>query len=878
MKWFYNMKIGTKLVSTFVLVAIIAGIVGVYGIVNMQKIQTSDLELYEKMTVPMSYLQIIAERFQRVRVESRDAVIYNDSEGIEESIKLIESYRNDISENSELLEKTILSEEYRKAYNKFLETRLDYGKEIDGFYKLVRENKDEEAFNLINGEMKVVADAEREAIDNLVELKVKHAKAKSDKNHKTADSAVSILITLVILAMILALTLGIFISKIISNPVKKTLNMIDEMKKGHLNTRLNSETLDEIGQMASAMDSFADDLQNNIINAMQKLSEGDINIDIKAKDDKDEISPAIQKIVNSLSTFIKEMDNMAKQHEIGDIDINVDEKNFQGAYKEMAQGINNMVNDHISVNKKAMTCISEFSNGNFEAKLEKFPGKKAFINENIEKLRYNIKEFIKDMNHMSEQHDLGDIDINVDENKFQGAYKEMAKGVNNMVNGHISVKKKAMACIGEFGNGNFEAEIEKFPGKKVFINDTIEALRNNLKDISSEIKTLISASEEGRLSERGNTSKFKGDWSLIVKGLNGLLDNIIKPVKEASDVLKEMSQGSLQVLVNGDYKGDHAEIKNALNFTIDKFNEIMENINDSAEQVLIGSNQLSQSSQVLSQGSTEQASSIEEITASMEEIASQTDTNNTNAAEANTIATSSKNDAISGNKKMQEMLSSMSKINESSGNISKIIKVIDEIAFQTNILALNAAVEAARAGQHGKGFAVVAEEVRNLAARSAKAAKETTSLIEGSIEKVTLGTKIANDTAQALDQIVTGVTKVATIVSNISIASNEQASGISQVNKAIMQVSQVVQTNSATAEESASSSEELSSQAEMLKNIVSTFKLRKTFESNNNRHIIEKQIKQSLEKATASKVNSSPEKIMEIASKINLSNEDFGKY
>ena len=296
-------------------------------------------------------------------------------------------------------------------------------------------------------------------------------------------------------------------------------------------------------------------------------------------------------------------------------------------------------------------------------------------------------------------------------------------------------------------------------------------------------------------------------------------------IAEVSNVLSQVSSGDLNINISSDYKGDFAELKSSINKIIKSFNGILSEINISAMQVASGTKQVSQGSQEISSGATEQASSIEELTASVTQIAEQTKQNAANASKANQLASEAKDGALHGNEQMKSMQKAMLDINESSANISKIIKVIDDIAFQTNILALNAAVEAARAGVHGKGFAVVAEEVRNLAARSANAAKETTMLIEGSATKAEAGTKLANDTAAALEEIVGSVEKAVQLVGEIALASNDQATAIAQVNKGIEQMSQVVQTNSATSEEAAAAAEELFSQAEMLKGMVSRFKI-----------------------------------------------------
>jgi len=288
----------------------------------------------------------------------------------------------------------------------------------------------------------------------------------------------------------------------------------------------------------------------------------------------------------------------------------------------------------------------------------------------------------------------------------------------------------------------------------------------------------------------------------------------------------------LEAIANGDLTADIQMLSDAdtmgksMKQMVDNLNNMFAEINTATAQVSTGSKQVADGAQALAQGSTEQAASIEELSSSIAEIAAQTRINATTADKTSKLSGTIKENAEKGSNQMDEMITAVSEINEASKNISKIIKTIDDIAFQTNILALNAAVEAARAGQHGKGFAVVAEEVRSLAAKSAEAAKNTGDMIQNSMEKAELGSRIAGETAASLSDIVAGINESSQLVAEIAKSSEEQSQGISQINTGIDQVAQVVQQNSATAEESAAASEEMSSQSDMLQQLIAQFRLR----------------------------------------------------
>lgn len=327
------------------------------------------------------------------------------------------------------------------------------------------------------------------------------------------------------------------------------------------------------------------------------------------------------------------------------------------------------------------------------------------------------------------------------------------------------------------------------------------------------------------LRQRANVANFKGDYQGLLTGVNATLDAITQPINEATSVINVMAEGDFRKKVEGNYKGDHALLQHSLNGTLTEINQVLGQVLTTVEQVREGSEQVALSSQELSHGATQQAAALEQISSSMHEMSSQTKTNAENASQANSLAMQSRQSAEQGHHQMQELIHAMNDINSSSANIAKIIKVIDEIAFQTNLLALNAAVEAARAGRHGKGFAVVAEEVRALAARSAKAARETAELIENAVQKAERGTNTANQTRKALDDIMNFSTKVQDIVAEIASASQEQAQGISQVTMGLTQIDKVTQQNTASAEESASAGEELSGRSLQLYQLVNRFRL-----------------------------------------------------
>jgi methyl-accepting chemotaxis protein len=357
------------------------------------------------------------------------------------------------------------------------------------------------------------------------------------------------------------------------------------------------------------------------------------------------------------------------------------------------------------------------------------------------------------------------------------------------------------------------------------IGPAIKDMVENLSKLVNEMNVLTTSAMEGKLDVRGNEQKFKGVYQDIVHGVNKTLDALMGPIKESSDVLIKVANKNMSARVTGDYKGDHARIKEFLNLAVENLDKALLQVAIGAQQVTQASLQVSTGGQSLSQGASEQASALEEISSNLQEISSMTKQNAIYASEAKSVAEAARTSADKGIESMNRMSSAISKIKTSSDATARIVKTIDEIAFQTNLLALNAAVEAARAGDAGKGFAVVAEEVRNLAMRSAEAARITANLIEEAVKNSENGVNINAEVLKKFREISEKANEVSHVVAEIAVASEQQNQGISQVNKAVEQLNGLTQKAVANAEESASSAEEMSSQSKEMLSMVASFKL-----------------------------------------------------
>lgn len=600
--------------------------------------------------------------------------------------------------------------------------------------------------------------------------------------------------------------------------------------------------------------------QSKIIEIVGEYGKGNFGVEMQRLPGKKmHINVSLDRLKQNMILLNKEISFLINSMIEGKLSTRGNEKKFEYIfYSSIINGINRMLDTIIEPLNLSAKYIENISNGVIPEKINRdYKGDFESIKNNINSMIRTLDSFVVEMNLMYDYQEKGQIHHLIPSDRFSGVYKKIADSVNVQVQTLLNEQRKIVETIGEYSKGNFGVDIQRLPGEKVYINENLDRLKDNMANLNDELTYLINSAINGELSKRGDAKKFEYQfYSSLVIGINKMLDEITEPIKEATVVLQEVSSGNLESHIVKKYKGDHALIANALNKTnkiilekiketdvvltaiadgnllvetkteyIGDFNQIksslyrtrnalqriISEINQTGTQVAYSAEQIVGASIEISQGASQQAASVDQISASIQEILNGVKQNNSNASSTERIATSTADKSIKGMKAINQTLEAMR-------GIVKRIAIIEEITTQTNLLSVNASIESAKAGEHGIGFSVVAIEIKKLAQNSKKAAEEIREIASNSL-------LIAENAVRLFETIVPDVQHTADLVLEISIASKQQTSSLNQISVAVQQLNEITHQNAAASEELSSTGELLKKQSNDLKTTVSYFKI-----------------------------------------------------
>jgi len=858
-----NLKIRTKLIMGFVLMAIISAIVGYVGISQMKTIAESDKDLYEVVAIPLGDLCYVTEKFQASRALYRDVVISDDMAEINKIINKRKQYSEEIGKYLSVYEKSIRTDAGKEIFAKVTSARSKFVGDVETLEDMALKNEDSLAYIYIkSGDLAESVKLYDEAIAGLITNKIERGKFLSDSNSATADSSTTVMIIIIIFSIIIGLVLGFGISGNIQNIINSIVKQVKELAEaavgGRLATRAKPEEVnEEFREIALGVNKTLDAVINPLnvaANYVDRISKGDIPAKITDtyNGDFNTIKNNLNQCIDAVNQMVADAGMLAKAAVDGKLATRADATKHWGDFRKIVEGVNNTLDAVINPLNVAANYVDRISKGDIPDKItDSYNGDFNLIKNNLNQCINAVNLMVTDAAMLTNAALDGKLATRADATKHQGDFKRVVEGVNNTLNYVINPLNLAANYVEKISKGEIPAKITDA------YNGDFNTIKNNLNQCIDAINSLVGdaamltkAAVDGKLATRADATKHWGDFRKIVEGVNNTLDAVINPLNVAAKYVERISVGDMPQLITDTYNGDFNTIKNNLNVLITATNQIIEKakqvskgdldiqlqkrsdkdelmqalsemvkaiayvvaeVKSAADNVATSSQEMSSTTQSMSQGANEQASAAEEVSSSMEQMVANINQNADNAQQTDKIALKASADIAEGAKAVEQTVSSMK-------NIAQKIGIVSEIADKIDLLAINAAIEAARAGEHGKGFAVVAAEVRKLAERSMIAAKEINDVSSNSVA-------IAERSGKLLSEIVPDIQKTARLVQEISASSIEMNSGAGQVNNAIQQLNQVTQQNAASSEELSSSSEELAAQAEQLKDVIGFFKL-----------------------------------------------------
>jgi len=861
---FKNLKLGVRLAIGFGVVMLLMTIIGVIGVMRVAALDESiDTVVQDQFPKTVEANNMI-DGINIIARAMRNALMVDDPAEVRKQVERINEARKRIAENLEKLEKTILSDAGKERLKVMLDTRAVYVVSQDTLLKLFDEGKMAEAKSFMLVQIRPQQQAYIDAVTKLIDFQSELMLKTGNEAAELAISTRNLILALLVVALLLAVAAAWLLTSSITGPTRKLVDASDKLAAGDLSFKLDIDSKDEIGILARSVIAIQSSVQAMAADAVmladaavqgklairadaskhkgdyQKIIAGvnntldavigplNVTADYVDKISKGVIPPIITDNYNgdfnlikgNLNNVVKMMSDLLAQTDIvikgaadGQLDKRANAEMFVGGWNQLVKGVNEAITNIVDPLNVTADYVDKVAKGVIPPTITtEYKGQYNLI-------KINLNNMVKMMSDLLAQTDIiikgaadGELDKRANAEMFVGGWNQLVKGVNAAITNIVNPLNVTAGYVDRISKGDIPPKItDPYSGDYNIIKNNLNACIDAVNALVSDANMLAAAAVAGKLETRADASKHQGDFRKIVAGVNDTLDNVVGPINEVRRVMDAMSGGDMTLSITHAYQGDFDALKNAINSTVSKLSETITMVNTSAESLNNAAGQVSSTAQTLSQGASEQAASVEETSASIEQMSASIAQNTENSKVTDTMASKAAKEAAEGGEAVKQTVTAMK-------SIAGKIGIIDDIAYQTNLLALNAAIEAARAGEHGKGFAVVAAEVRKLAERSQVAAQEIGELAGGSVE-------MAERAGKLLDEIVPSIKKTSDLVQEITAASEEQASGVGQINSAMGQLSQATQQSASASEQLAATSEELNGQATQLQQVMSFFKV-----------------------------------------------------
>jgi len=823
MSFIDDIKIGKKLIGGFLIVILLIVIVAMVGLTSMGSMSANSATMYNDRTVPIDQLGNTAADMQQMRAEIYRYIYVPESRtDIEQTT--IPALRADITKNMDAYRATYLLDDEKINLAKFDTAYAEWNRQYDATIAAVKAN-DRAAYEaqlkagspLITARTDVVT-----ANKNLLAINVKEAERLNGVSTALAGSSSMLVIVTTILGVIVSLAIAVYLTRSIAGPVNQVKTNIREIHLGHLDNRLHMERKDEIGEMAATMDRFSEDMQKYVVGTLKMIADGDLSRNLKPRDEKDEIVPAMKTTIETLRSFVSDAQQAARAAEEGRLNSRSDASKYKGDLKKVIEGFNTTLDSVIGPLNMAANYVDRIGKGDIPPKItDKYNGDFNEIKNNLNNCIDNINRLVEDASLLAKAAEEGNLTVRADVSRHHGDYRKIVEGVNNSLDHVIQPVNEAMRISEQYSHCNFNARMDerlRVSGDFVRFKNALNNIGTCVQETIGLVTTQTCENAKCNFTARiDDTAHIRGDFVTIKNSLNNVTNEVSKAFSSVNSQINDLAANAQEATASAK---EVAAGASSVASSVSNVSIAAEKGNEGIKQIL---------------------RAVEDLSASVEEITSNTDSVTNLARDANKLTQSGAELAGQAEQGMASITKSSAEVDAIIGDIKarmnkigEIVEIITNLANQTNLLALNAAIEAARAGDAGKGFAVVATEVKSLAEESRESAENIGRMI-GSLQEqsekaasamaeankeVRIGSDALAETLVFFNKIVKSVDEFSTSMEEVAKASAAQTKSVVELTANVQNVSLVIQSTAKEAVDAAAATEETSASIDQIAHVI----------------------------------------------------------